>query len=332
MEKNAVLFAGTDDARFVSTYMVFCESHWSSRNQPHNKDFDRSDVYLLAQNALADATYMSALRDQYDFDRPTNTTVIQRLLGRDRAYPLRPILIPSAEDNTQAFRQYVADVQADRDSNPANPSINVTNGRIRVRGVGGVMHINGILAHWIFTRNKDQHPFYVEESYGIPWMYPNLQPAGIIMKLGPQPLPSPQENPQLWREIIDHDRAYWDQLASMLMARGDFRRNEDAKKCFSHLRGAIAGLYVFREMNADAEYAFRQALQLDPGNSESHFRLADLYLRQQRYAEARALMNAYQKLEPADTSARDFLASIAATEKDHIRRQDLEKRTPRSMT
>ena len=74
-----------------------------------------------------------------------------------------------------------------------------------VHGVGGVMKINGILCRWIFDKNKDKHAFYVEESYVIPWMYPYLEPYGIIMKINHDPLPTPVQDPALWKKIVDRD-------------------------------------------------------------------------------------------------------------------------------
>jgi tetratricopeptide (TPR) repeat protein len=322
MEKNAVLFAGTDNAKFVSTYMISCESQFMSRVQPYPHGANRSDVYLLWQNALADSTYMAALRDQYDFSRPTNNTPLKRWLGRDLAYPNIPIHIPSTDDANKAFRQYGEDVQAQRIPKPSDP-IKGVKGRGTTKTdflqVGGVMQINGILANWIFTRNREQHAFYVEESYLIPWMFPHFQPAGIIMKLNPQALPSPQENPALWKEITDRDRVYWDHLTDELISREDFQRDQEARQCFSHLRTTIAGLYFFRDMNNEAEYAFRQAIQLDPRNFESYGRLAQFLLCQARHAEARSLIEAYQKLEPNDLSARRFGISIQEAEKDFSR-------------
>jgi hypothetical protein len=33
----------------------------------------------------------------------------------------------------------------------------------------------------IFDRNKE-HTIFVEESYVLPWMYPHLEPHGLILK------------------------------------------------------------------------------------------------------------------------------------------------------
>jgi hypothetical protein len=322
MEKDAVLYGGTDPGRFVPTYMIFCESRVAPKDRFRDKDFDRSDVYIITQNALADNTYMSYIRDHYDYSRPKNDGPLQRLLGRDHTYPVQPIYIPSAEDNNRAFQEYVRDVQTGKI--PASADIKIENGRVSVQGVGGVMTINGILARWIFDKNKDKHAFYIEESYVIPWMYAFLTPYGVIMKIEKDPVPSPQENPKLWNEIVARDRTYWDKLTKQFLAREEFRRNSDAKKSFSKMRSAIAGLYAARGMIGEAEYAFKQSKELCPESPEACFRLSDLYMRQQRYTEGAKVMQDYLVLDPYNRNAANFLEAIRGSDKDNGRRKELE--------
>jgi tetratricopeptide (TPR) repeat protein len=67
MTRNTILFGGTDPGRFNPTYMIFCESFIPHRCQPYlDQKFDRRDVYLITQNALADGTYLDYLRAQYN--------------------------------------------------------------------------------------------------------------------------------------------------------------------------------------------------------------------------------------------------------------------------
>ncbi len=67
MTRNTILFGGTDPGRFCPTYMIFCESFIPHRCQPYlDQKFDRRDVYLITQNALADGTYLDYLRAQYN--------------------------------------------------------------------------------------------------------------------------------------------------------------------------------------------------------------------------------------------------------------------------
>lgn len=322
MEKDSVLYGGTDPGRFVPTYMIFCESRVAPKDRFRDKTFDRSDVYIITQNALADNTYMNYIRDHYDYTRPKNDGWFQKLLRRDHTYPVEPIYIPSPDDNNRAFQEYVRDVQTGKI--PASADIKIENGRVSVQGVGGVMTINGILARWIFDRNKDKHAFYVEESYVIPWMYAYMTPFGVIMKIEKDPVPSPQENPKLWADIVTRDRNYWDKLSKEFLAREEFRRNSDAKKSFSKMRSAIAGLYAARGMVGEAEYAFKQSRDLCPESPEACFRLSDLYMRQQRYAEAAKVMQDYLVLDPYNKNAANFINAIKSAETDNTRRKDLE--------
>ncbi len=69
MDRDAVLYGGNGSRSFRArnAYMIFCESrvpanarfrdpHFDSDGSPN---FDRRDVYIITQNALADSTYMS---------------------------------------------------------------------------------------------------------------------------------------------------------------------------------------------------------------------------------------------------------------------------------
>ena len=67
MARDTVLFGGTDPGRFCPTYIIFCESFIPHRCQPEqDQKFDRRDVYIITQNALADGTYLDYLRSQYN--------------------------------------------------------------------------------------------------------------------------------------------------------------------------------------------------------------------------------------------------------------------------
>jgi tetratricopeptide (TPR) repeat protein len=65
MDRNTILFGGTDPGRFCPTYMIFCESFVPPKDKWMDPAFDRRDVYLITQNALADGTYLDYLRAQY---------------------------------------------------------------------------------------------------------------------------------------------------------------------------------------------------------------------------------------------------------------------------
>ncbi|MGD0258619.1 MAG: DUF2723 domain-containing protein [Verrucomicrobiota bacterium] len=67
MTKDAVLYGGTDPGRFCPTYTIFCESFTPHQCQPaQDQHFDRRDVYIITQNALADGTYLCYIRAHYN--------------------------------------------------------------------------------------------------------------------------------------------------------------------------------------------------------------------------------------------------------------------------
>ncbi len=67
MDRNTILFGGTDPGRFCPTYSIFCDSFIPHSCQPaQDQKFDRRDCYLITQNALADGTYLDYLRAQYN--------------------------------------------------------------------------------------------------------------------------------------------------------------------------------------------------------------------------------------------------------------------------
>ena len=111
--------------------------------------------------------------------------------------------MPAPEDSNAAFKQYVDDVKEGRI--PAGADVKIEDGKVSVQGVGGVMQINGILARMIFDHNKDAHSFFVEESYVLPWMYPYLEPFGLILKLHAEPVP------ELAPETIARYRQFWNE-------------------------------------------------------------------------------------------------------------------------
>ena len=95
---------------------------------PGSESFDRHDVYIIAQNGLADGRYMRTVRDHYGADRPDpqNPKTLNDLsaweravfefgwhhLGRDEVYPHDPIWLPNDDDVQVAIRQYLNELQA----------------------------------------------------------------------------------------------------------------------------------------------------------------------------------------------------------------------------
>jgi thioredoxin-like negative regulator of GroEL len=310
MGTNAIFFGGTDPGRFVPTYMIYCPQV-------------RADVYLITQNALADNTYMAVMRDLYGDQ----------------------IWIPAQKDSNTAFREYVEGVQSGRIN--AGADVNTEGGRVQVQGVAGVMQINGILCRQIFDHNQlvsevktDEstrqsgaavvpvdpvgqdgtlrpRDFYVEESYVIPWMYPYLTPHGLIMKINNRPT-------GITPEMIKNDQDFWNWYVDRLVTDRKFQRDIVARKSFSKLRSAIAGLYSARGHMNEAEAAFKQAVQLYPLSPEAVFRLADLYMRQRRFDEASQVIQTFADQDRYHDRTGPMLEQIDKMKTMDARKDELE--------
>jgi tetratricopeptide (TPR) repeat protein len=263
---------------------------------------------------------MRTLRDQYGVDRPepqnpktlNDLSAWQRAvfefgwrhLGRDHTYPRDPIWLPNDNDVQSAIRQYLNELQT-RHPLPGE-EVKIDGGRISLQGVTSVMAVNSYLTRALFDRNKDQHTFYVEESYTIPWMYPYLEPFGIIFRINKDPLP------QLAPNIIARDRDYWDALFEDLHNDPRFQRDEAAKRAFSKLRSAVGGLYAFRHLVPEAEYAFHQAIALCPDSLDANFRFAQLYVELGRYDDALAVLEEFAKHDRYNLRIPDFINTVRA--------------------
>ncbi|HVY68476.1 MAG TPA: DUF2723 domain-containing protein, partial [Verrucomicrobiae bacterium] len=249
MERNTVLFGGTDPGRFNPTYMIFCESFIPPEKKPLDPKFDRRDVYLITQNALADNTYLNYIRAHYNrsaqHDPPFFSEAVRWLTGdqkkgttnllaksmapldnfftklgadiekkrRERGvYPFPEITTPTLEDSNAAFNDYIADAQRRLQANQLKPGedVHVIDNRIQVSGQVAVMSINALLTKVIFDKNPT-NAFYVEESFPLDWMYPYQTPYGIIMKINRQPLA------ELTQDIVDRDHEFWTQYTDRLI-------------------------------------------------------------------------------------------------------------------
>ncbi len=280
MTKNAIFFGGTDPGRFVPTYMIYSADV-------------RPDVFLITQNALADNTYMSTMRDLYGDE----------------------IWIPTPEDSAKAFQIYVDEVKSGKRA--ANADLTIDGGRVQVSGALGVMEINGILCDMIFAKNKSRHDFYIEESYVIRWMYPYLTPHGLIMKIN-------QEKTELSERLIRDDMEFWDWYTRKLTRDPAFRRDLPAQKSFSKLRSAIAGLYSNRRRLTECEEAYREARVLYPLSPEASFRmLQELLLPQARYSEAEDILAYFVERDPNNQRAEQFLEFVSRVHKKQQRIEEL---------
>jgi thioredoxin-like negative regulator of GroEL len=255
----------------------------------------RPDVSVLTQNALVDPLYLAPTRDLYG--------------GR--------LWLPTSSDVELAKNRHIADVEAGRVRNRGE--VIYEQGVPQLFGRAGVLAANGAVARLIFERNKARHAFYIEESEPLEWMYPHLTPHGFILKLNAEPLTA------LPPELVRKDREFWDWQTRRLCANWRFRHDTVAMRVFHKLRCAIGGVYAKRGMHAEAEYAFRQAMQLYPLGPEAPLRLAEMLVAQHRCDDARRVVLELLKLDDRLRGAHDYLAHINTVQQARTQRDALEQ-------
>jgi beta-lactamase regulating signal transducer with metallopeptidase domain len=267
---GSVYFGGTDAGRFIVTAL--------QKSQVTGDPF-----FTLTQNALADESYLAYLRSMYG----------------DNIY------VPTAADSQKCFEDYESHVaiRFQKHQLKADENYQQSGGRIQISGMGAVMQINGLLVKVIFDHSPNRE-FYIEESWPLDWMYPYLEPHGLIFKINRQPLN------ELSDEIVQRDHDYWAKIIQPMIGdwlnddtsvqeitdfakkiflqhdfsgfAGDPQFIENAYSCkmFSKERASIADLYVWRmnqaatsgekeQMARAADFAYRQALALCPYSSEA---------------------------------------------------------------
>ncbi|HKS37066.1 MAG TPA: tetratricopeptide repeat protein, partial [Verrucomicrobiae bacterium] len=386
MARNAVLFGGTDPGRFAPTYMIFCESFIPPEKKKNtDPNFDRRDVYIITQNALADGTYLEYIRAHYNRSTQHDPPFFQEMLrsksevtrgvtnpvartayrfldvpmtkfgkkieDRRRAegvYPPREICTPTPEEHQRCFNDYMVDAGRRMQLNQLRPGEDVrvdeASGRLQVTGQVAVMAINGLLTKVIFDRNPTNE-FYVEESFPLDWMYPYLEPYGIIMRINRQPLAD------LPDETLRKDHEFWSQYSDRLIGnwitydtsvkevcdfvervylrkdytgfKGDpkFVRDDQAQKSFSKLRSSIGGVYSWRVSQArtpaeqqrmfkEADFALRQAFAFCPYSPEAVFRYTTLLATFGRLDDALVITETCLKFDRENANIQNWVNQI----------------------
>ena len=109
--------------------------------------------------------------------------------GQENQTQARSLYIPTPTDVQKCFQDYFADATERLQNHQLKPGedVKIVDGRIQIGGQVAVMALNGLVANLIFDKNPG-HEFYIEESHPLDWMYPYLEPHGLIMKINRQPL------------------------------------------------------------------------------------------------------------------------------------------------
>lgn len=310
--QGSIYFGGTDSGRYLIT--LFCES------QREGKPF-----FTITQNQLADGTYLEYVRKLYG----------------------KKIYVASEADSQKAFEAYLADAQTRLQTGKLKPGedVRIIDNKVQVSGQVAVMTINGLIAKVIVEKNSDREIF-IEESFPLDWMYPQLSPHGLIMKLESKPLSELRET------AVQKDRDYWKGLMTEIFGdvvtekssikdacdfvekiylrkeladfKGDstFVKNDEAQKAFSKLRSSIGGLYAWRAEHAKdgeekertrkaADFSFRQAFVLCPYSPEVIFRYTQLLVNWRRFDEAILICKMGLRFDENNAQFKELLRTLS---------------------
>jgi hypothetical protein len=309
--RGSIYFGGTEQGRFIVSVM--------SESQVEGKPF-----FTVTQNQLVDQAYLDYLRVMYG----------------------NKIHIPTTNDSQNAFDEYVNDVRQRllRRELKQRENVREVNGRIMVSGDGAAMQINGLIAKKLFEENPERE-FFLEESYPLDWMYPQLAPHGLIFELQRQALTGVSESE------VRKDQDYWKKLADEMLGswlsettslkeitdfalkygsgknltdyKGDksFAANAASRKCFSKSRASLAGMYVWRmrhTQDADerermyhaADLALRQSYAICPSSPEAIYRYVNLLQSRRRLDDAILIAKTSLHLDPENQELQGLVSYL----------------------
>jgi hypothetical protein len=217
----------------------------------------------------------------------------------------------------------------------------------------GLIMFRDLLTKLIFDQNSNRE-FYVEESFPLEWMYPNLEPHGLIFKLNHEPVT------QLSDDMVQKDHDYWTNALGPMIGDwlgndtslsdvaafnekvflhndfngfiGDtnFVRNSYANRMFSKERSSIAGLFAWRadhttdpaekaRMVRAADFAFRQAWALCPYSPEVVFRYVGFLMDEKRPADALLVAETAANFPGTDASQEQIKALATQLKRQQVR-------------
>lgn len=271
LRPGMVYVGGTDPGRGIPTLL--------------NETSDAERHIVITQNALADGSYL-----QY----------VNFLYG-DRMATITP------EDSQSAFQDYVADAQqrlAHDQQFPDEPKqirpgedIQMVDNRVQVSGQVAVMAINENLLRAIMVKNPDLS-FALEESFPLKSTYPNAMPLGALMELG---VPDVQNS--FTRETAAQAVSYWRDTAQQVLSDAEAGADSADRLTYAKMAAAQAALLADHQYSAEAEQAYRVAMQISPASPEAVYGLGQLLATTGRADEARQLVADFGRAHPSKDPA-----------------------------
>lgn len=266
LRPGMVYVGGTDFGRWVPTLL-----NETNGGEPH---------IIITQNALADTRYLEYINTLYG-DRFTTL---------------------SEDDFQRIFREYVTDAQRRLEHDlqfPDEPKqlrfgeeVNQVDGKVEVGGQVAVMSINEKLLQALMAKNSNLD-FAMQESTPLQGTYADALPLGPLMELGAR-----DEQTTFTPEQAAQFLHYWRTKTQQLITDPEAMSSNYALKSYSHDTVSTGNLLAAHNFTAEAEQAYHLAAQLWPGNPESSGGLADLLMRSGREAEARKIIEDFNRTHP----------------------------------
>ena len=271
LRPGMVYVGGTDPGRGIPTLL--------------NETSDGERHIVITQNALADASYLQYLNFLYG-DRVATLT---------------------AEDSQRAFQDYMADAQkrlAHDQQFPDEPKqirpgedIQMVDNRVQVSGQVAVMLINENLLSMFMAKNPDLS-FALEESFPLKSTYPNAAPLGPLMELG-----VPDVQSSFTRDAADQAVAYWRDTAQQVLSDATAPADSPDRLSYAKMAAGQAALLADHQYAAEAEQAYRVAMEISPASPEAVYGLGQLLVNTGRADEARQLVADFERAYPSKDPA-----------------------------
>jgi len=254
LRPGMVYVGGTDPGRFIPTLL--------------NETGEGPSHIVLTQNALADRSYL-------DYIGFLHGDAMGTLTGAD---------------SDRAFSEYLADAKKRMEHDQQFPNeprqlrpdedVRVVDGKVQVSGQVAVMSINERLLQAILQKNPKMS-FAMEESVPFKSMMADAAPLGAILELRVR-----DEQNTLTPERATQSIDSWRATAQQLLADPQAIASEEVRKTYSKMASSQGGLFQENHLPAQAEEAYRIAVDICPCSPEAVFRLVSLLADQGRVQDA----------------------------------------------
>jgi thioredoxin-like negative regulator of GroEL len=140
--------------------------------------------------------------------------------------------------------------------------------------------------------------FALEESFPLKSTYPNAMPLGALMELG---VPDVQNS--FTRETAAQAVSYWRDTAQQVLSDAEAGADSADRLTYAKMAAAQAALLADHQYSAEAEQAYRVAMQISPASPEAVYGLGQLLATTGRADEARQLVADFGRAHPSKDPA-----------------------------